>query len=77
MVIAVTIFNMAAAIGFLISAVWVLWKIDNFEWKLGALTIFVVAFAVWVAVLTTATKMEVFGATAAYAAVLVVYVGRG
>jgi len=75
--VAVTITNMLAAMGFLISAVWVLWKIDNFEWKLGALTIFVVAFSLWVAILTSAARTEVFGATAAYAAVLVVFVGRG
>ncbi|KAI0523910.1 hypothetical protein F5B22DRAFT_592468 [Xylaria bambusicola] len=70
-------FNMVAAIGFLIAAVWALWAIHDFITKLAAMTGFVVAFSLWVGLFTKAAKMEVFAATAAYAAVLVVYVGRG
>lgn len=70
-------FNMAAAIGFLIAAMWALWAIDNFAAKLAAMTRFVVGFSLWLGIFTNASKMEVFGGTAAYAAVLVVYVGKG
>ncbi len=70
-------FNMLAAIGFLIAAVWTLWAIKVFVTKLAVTTGFVVAFSLWVGLLTKASKMEVFAATATYAAVLVVYVGKG
>jgi len=39
------------------------------------MTGFIVGFALWVQYLTTLTKKEVFGAVAAYATVLVVFVG--
>ena len=72
-----SLFGLLAAMSFLIAAVWAIWKIDKFTSKLIALTAFVVGFTLWVAFLTNATRMELFGATAAYAAVLVVYVGKG
>jgi hypothetical protein len=56
--------------------VWALWEISYIVNKLAALTGFVILFALWVGILTNGSRMEVFAATAAYAAVLVVYVGR-
>ena len=75
----VTFIGLVAAIAFLIAAIWVLWVIPErlFVVKLGVLTAFVILFGIWVNYATTATRSEVFAATAAYAAVLVVYVGRG
>jgi hypothetical protein len=73
----VAIINSLAAMGFLIAAVWVLWKVEDFTNKLRVLTGFVVAFALWFGFLTSATRTGVFAATTAYAAVLVVYVSQG
>ena len=50
--IIVTIISMTAAIGFLISAVWVLWHTHDFVNKLAWLTGFVVAFSLWVGLLS-------------------------
>lgn len=44
--------------------------------KLGTVTGFVVAFAAWLGFLTTAQRKDVISATAAYAAVLVVFVSQ-
>jgi hypothetical protein len=41
------------------------------------MTGFVIGFGVWITSLTTASKIEVFGATAAFAAVLIVFVAPG
>jgi hypothetical protein len=68
---------MIAAIGWLIAAVWALWHTHKLENKLFYLSGFVIGFALWIALLTTASRMEVFGATAAYAAVLIVFVAPG
>ena len=73
----VTLIGLVAAIAFLIAAIWTIWAIHPFVVKLGVLTAYVVLFGVWINYATTATRSEVFGATAAYAAVLVVYVGKG
>ena len=75
----VTFIGLVAAIAFLIAAIWVIWVIPQrlFVVKLGVLTAFVILFGIWVNYATTATRSEVFAATAAYAAVLVVYVGKG
>lgn len=76
--------NGTAAIGFLVVAVWILSVVSDYKTKtdvrsieieLGVMTAFIVAFALWVAYLTTLSRKEVFGAVAAYAAVLVVFVG--
>ena len=76
--------NGAAAIGFLVVAVWVLSVVSKYktdkgiqatERELAVMTAFIVAFAIWVRFLTSLGRKEVFGAVAAYAAVLVVFVG--
>ncbi|KAL1642331.1 hypothetical protein SLS61_009717 [Didymella pomorum] len=73
----VTLSGTVFAIGFLIAAMWVLWRLkDNMIAKLGTVTGFVVAFAAWLGFLTTAQRKDVISATAAYAAVLVVFVSQ-
>lgn len=55
---------------------WALWREgDNFVHLLGTVTGFVGGFGLWLAFATGLQKRDVFAATAAYAAVLVVYVG--
>ena len=63
-----------AATFFLITAVVALYSIANESARLGALCAFCILFAATFAGFTNATRQEVFVATAAYAAVLVVFV---
>ena len=70
-------------------AVWLLWRVgldfvssDSdlnhdivFKRKLGITTAFTAVFGAWVAMFTSARRYEIFGATAAYAAVLIVFIG--
>lgn len=74
----VTLIELVAAVAFLIAAIWTLWVVPTkfYVVKLGVLTVFVILFGIWVSLATPATKSEIFAATAAYAAVLVVYVGK-
>ena len=65
------------AIALLIAEMWVLWRLgDHMVAKLATVTGFVAVFATWVALFTSAQRKEVFTSTAAYAAVLVVYIGK-
>jgi hypothetical protein len=59
----------------LIAPLWVLDKIDHGlpSVKLGAITVFIVVFFILVAVATTARVFDALAATAAYAAVLMVF----
>ena len=63
----------------LVGAMTCLSLLNNRSWKLriGIVALFTVLFTAFVALLTNARRSEVFGATAAYAAVLVVYVSSG
>jgi len=69
--------------GFLMGSVWLLWRIGleevdsgtKFERKLAIVTGFTALFGMWVAVFTSIRRSEIFGATAAYAAVLIVFIG--
>jgi hypothetical protein len=66
---------MVLAVLFLVGAMWALWREgENMVAKLATVTGFVVAFACWVGFFTSAQRKEVITATAAYAAVLVVFV---
>jgi len=47
----------------------------KFERELVVMTAFTAVFGIWVAEFTSARRAEIFGATAAYAAVLIVFVG--
>ncbi|PMD32093.1 hypothetical protein L207DRAFT_590966 [Hyaloscypha variabilis F] len=78
-----TVWTFFVAIGFLMGAVWFIWRVGleevnvevKFERKLAILTAFTGLFGGWVALFTSAKRYEIFGATAAYAAVLIVFVG--
>ncbi|CAG9982241.1 unnamed protein product [Clonostachys byssicola] len=58
----------------LIGAIIVLYKVPSPDLKLGLVGLFTVLFAGSVGLLTNARVAEIFGATAAYAAVLVVFI---
>ncbi|KAF5232585.1 hypothetical protein FAUST_8617 [Fusarium austroamericanum] len=58
----------------LIGAIVILYNIDSDNLKLGLIALFTVLFSASVGLLTNAKRAEVFGAAAAYAAVLVVFV---
>ncbi|KAF4947657.1 hypothetical protein FSARC_13918 [Fusarium sarcochroum] len=58
----------------LIGAILVLYNVESDNLKLGLIALFTVIFSASVGLLTNARRAEVFGATAAYAAVLVVFV---
>lgn len=70
-------------VGLFLAAVWVIWRIGNdntteevkFTLKLASLTCFTFVFGVWVALFMSARRSEIFGVTAVYAAVLIVFVG--
>jgi len=71
----VTFIGLVLAVLFLVGAMWALWReTDNVVAQLAIVTGFVVAFAVWVGFFTSMSRREVIVATAAYAAVLVVFV---
>ncbi|CEI70987.1 hypothetical protein FVEN_g9651 [Fusarium venenatum] len=58
----------------LIGAILVLYNTNSDNLKLGLIALFTVLFSASIGLLTNAKRAEVFGATAAYAAVLVVFV---
>jgi hypothetical protein len=58
----------------LIGAIASLYVVQSQNWRLGMIASFTMLFAVCVGLLTNARRAEVFAATAAYAAVLVVFV---
>lgn len=52
-----------------------LYFIQSMLWRIGAVIIFTAIFAVALTVFTNARKIEVYSATAAFAAVEVVFIG--
>ncbi|KAH6616830.1 hypothetical protein C7974DRAFT_53138 [Boeremia exigua] len=70
----VTIVSIVLSIVLLFSAIVALYLVSSPAKKLVILGLYVVLFASSVGLLTTAKKTEIFAATAAYAAVLVVFV---
>lgn len=70
----VALIDMLVAAILLIVAITSLYIVENEKAKLGLIAVYTVLFAVSVALLTKARRAEVFAATAAYAAVLVVFV---
>jgi hypothetical protein len=71
-----TICGTIIALGFLIGAIWSLWHTSDLEKKLAAVTGFIIGFGLVVGFLTNARRTEIFAATAAYAAVLIIYVAQ-
>jgi len=76
---AVTALTMGIALIFLVGAIWVLWvsQRTRIEVTMAILTVFVILFASWLGMATNARRPEIFAATAAYAAVLVVFISQG
>ncbi|KAI7089438.1 hypothetical protein KC356_g2457 [Hortaea werneckii] len=72
----VSIFAVTTAASLLVGGITALDSAQARNVRLGILAAFTVAFAAFVGLLTTAKRSELFAATAAYAAVLVVYVGQ-
>ncbi|KAH7012309.1 uncharacterized protein B0I36DRAFT_340907 [Microdochium trichocladiopsis] len=71
----VAILQALISIGFLVGAMWALYKLTDMVTRLALVTGFVAAFCGWFATTTGIQRRDIFAATAAYAAVLVVYVG--
>ncbi|KAH0537827.1 hypothetical protein FGG08_005440 [Glutinoglossum americanum] len=69
-----SILNILAATGFLIGAIVGLYFVTRPGFRLLMISLLIAAFAGWLAVMTNASGEGVFLATAAYAAVLVVFV---
>ncbi|RMY65842.1 hypothetical protein D0863_08844 [Hortaea werneckii] len=72
----VSIFAVTTAASLLIGGIAALDSAQARNVRLGILAAFTVAFAAFVGLLTTTKRSELFAATAAYTAVLVVYVGK-
>lgn len=70
----VTAVSTVAAAILLIGAIACLYAVRTPKIRLALIACFTILFAVSIAAMTTARRAEVFGATAAYAAVLVVFV---
>lgn len=70
----VTVISIISAAILLVSAIVSLHYVVSDSAKLGLISMYTVLFALSVATLTNAKRSEVFAATAAYAAVLVVFV---
>jgi hypothetical protein len=71
---AVAIISTIIAAILLIGAIVGLYIVQKTEWRLIMLSCFTALFAISVGLLTSARRAEIFGSTAAYAAVLVVFV---
>lgn len=69
--------NVIVVAGLLFGAIFNLYFVKNEKSRLGILTVYTIVFSASIAVLTDARRAEIFGAAAAYAAVLVVFVSGG
>ena len=68
------VLNVVLAAAFLFGAVYNLYYVDKDQIKLGLIAGYTIAFALTISLVTNAKRSEIFGACAAYAAVLVVFV---
>ena len=66
--------NVILAAAFLFGAIYNLYYVDKDQIKLGLIAGYTTAFALCITLVTNAKRSEIFGACAAYAAVLVVFV---
>ena len=66
--------NIVLAAAFLFGAIYNLYYVQRDQVKLGLIAGYTVAFAMAIGLVTNAKRSEIFGACAAYAAVLVVFV---
>lgn len=72
--IVVDIINILLAAAFLFGAICNLFYVQRSQVKLGLIAGYTVAFAMAIGLVTNAKRAEIFAASAAYAAVLVVFV---
>lgn len=72
--VVVGIINVLLAAAFLFGAIYNLYYVDQEKIKLGLIAGYTTAFALCISLVTNAKRSEIFGACAAYAAVLVVFV---
>jgi hypothetical protein len=70
----VVIINIVLTFALLFGAIYHLYSVTSPRTKLGLIAFYTVSFALCVGLVTNARRSEVFGACAAYAAVLVVFV---
>lgn len=70
----VVVINIILPSALLFGAIYHLYNVTNAKTKLALVAVYTIAFAVCVGLVTNAKKSEVFGACAAYAAVLVVFI---
>ena len=70
----VGVINILLAAAFLFGAIYNLYYVQCDHTKLGLIAGYTVAFAMAIGLVTKATRSEIFGSCAAYAAVLVVFV---
>lgn len=73
----VGVVNVLLAAAFLFGAIYNLYYVKEDPIKLGLIAGYTTAFALCIALVTDATRSAIFGACAAYAAVLVVFVSGG
>ena len=73
----VAFINALLAAALLFGAIYNLFYITNPKSRLGLIAGYMTAFALYLATFTTAKRSEIFGASATYAAVLVVFVSGG
>ncbi|KIX97888.1 uncharacterized protein Z520_06666 [Fonsecaea multimorphosa CBS 102226] len=73
----VGLINVLLAATFLFGAIYNLYYVEQEKIKLGLIAGYTTAFALCVSLVTNARRSEIFGACAAYAAVLVVFVSGG
>lgn len=66
--------SVVLAVNLLFGAIYNLYYVDRDQVKLGLIAVYTFAFALSVSLISNARRTEVFGACAAYAAVLVVFV---
>jgi hypothetical protein len=70
----VAVINMLCAAVLLVVAIISLYVVNNPTAKLGMVVTYTILFALSIALLTNARRGEIYGASAAYAAVLVVFI---
>lgn len=72
--LAVELFYALLSIGLLLGAILSLYFVENDLWRIGIIVLFTLLFAACAVFLADGRRLAVFGACAAYAAVLVVFV---
>jgi hypothetical protein len=75
--VVVNMITVLLAATLLFGAIYNLYYVQRDQVKLGLIAVYTFAFALSISLITNARRAEIFGACAAYAAVLVVFVSGG